>query len=175
MRPTRSKAKVFALGLAGWSIPCVAFAITVPAGNVTNANIVATFSSDLVFAPMIGDTAGTSTGDWLVQVGAYADRDLAVARLKAVTASVARYDLDDAQFVEPHVDRDMRTLYRAQFIGLINQLLGRYAIRSARSVRVASFLARMHFIRIRCPGRLLPAHCLVPRKCCRRARRRIAT
>jgi hypothetical protein len=118
MHPTRSKAKIFALGLAGCSIPCVAFAVSVPTGNVTNSGTMSTFDSDSALAPVIGETAGASTGDWLVQVGAYADRSLAQTRLKIVAALVAGYDLDDAQFVEPYTDHDRRTLYRAQFVGL---------------------------------------------------------
>ena len=141
MRPTRSKVKVFALGLASWSIPCVAFAIGVPAPSLRSADIVPTFAGELVLAPMMGDTAGTSTGDWLVQVGAYADRSMAQARLKAVAALVARYGLDDAQFVEPHVDDDMRTLYRAQFIGL-TESAARSLCNSLSAVSESCFVSR---------------------------------
>jgi hypothetical protein len=115
---TRSKAKVFALGLAGWSIPCVAFAVCVPTGNVTNAKSVPAFNDELAYAPAMGETAGASAGGWLVQVGDYADRSLAQARLKVFATLIAGYDLDDTVLVAPQVDRDGRTLYRVQFIAL---------------------------------------------------------
>ena len=118
MRPTRSKAKVFALGLVGWSIPCVAFAVCVPAGNVTNAKALPVFNDELAVAPVRVETVGTTPRGWFIQVGDYADRSLAQARLKVFTTLAAGYDLDDPVFVTPQVDHDGRTLFRAQFIAL---------------------------------------------------------
>lgn len=108
----RATAKLFALGLCGLVAPCLAFAVDAPIGG----------SLERVDTTLLG--AGQETVSaalapaWAVQVGAFADRDAAEARLARI-AERASSELSRAtRLVTPLVWDDGHMLYRARFGGM---------------------------------------------------------
>lgn len=115
MTARHASMKLFILGLSGTVVPYLAFAVNPPAG-VSLEQVDTTFLGTGQDEMPVPEKAAL-TQNWVVQVGAYADKDGAEAQL----ARIARLTPNELLHAAPVVTAldwgDGRVLYRARFAG----------------------------------------------------------
>ena len=106
--------KIFAIALGAVLVPCLAVAVNMPSGvspeqvDITDLGM----GQDAEPAPAIAETAS-----WSIQVGAYADKDMAQDRLTRIAGLAADDFSHAAPAVMPFAWGSGRILYRARFTG----------------------------------------------------------
>ena len=119
MTGIRTSAKFFVFGLASTVAPCLAFAVNAPSNGALEQVDTALLGTGQDAAPPLARVV--SAPGWTVQVGSYADRDAAEARLIHV-AGLAPNELSRAApTVVPFGWGNGRVLYRARFTGFSEQ------------------------------------------------------
>jgi SPOR domain len=108
----RTTAKLFVLGLCGVVAPCLAFAIGAPSGP----------SLEQIDATLLGvgqePASAAAAPGWAIQVGAYADRAMADARLAQIAERAPDEVARATRLVTSFEWDNGRMLYRARFGGL---------------------------------------------------------
>jgi hypothetical protein len=108
-------AKLMLLGLSVGLIPCLASALDMPR-TIAMEQVDTSHLGEVQEGVMARRAAG-----WTAQVGAYADRDKAMARLDQVAQLLPRELADTDRGVTTLKWDDTRTLYRARFTGLSHE------------------------------------------------------
>ncbi len=113
MTGKRRCAELFGIGLAGSLIPCLAMAVNMPAGPFLEKINTADLGTGLLGAP-----AAAQPG-WTIQVGAFSERAAAEAQIAHIASLSSGELAHAASAIAPMPWHDQKKLYRARFVGLV--------------------------------------------------------
>jgi hypothetical protein len=113
MTGKRRCAELFGIGVAGSLIPCLAMAVNMPAGPfLEQVNTAALDAGQL-------DSPAAIRPGWTIQVGAFSERDAAEAQIARIASLSSGEFSHAASAIAPMPWHDRKMLYRARFVGLV--------------------------------------------------------